>query len=515
MVDSMASVFGSRFVKLIVGTSVLGAVVVAGWWSTRLQAVTPDQHHLRGKFGPLVPWPLIPLQVQVLPDGRVLSYGSDGKGAQGSQEVYDVWDPRRGTGADAHLVLANGTGTDIFCSGALILPASGQVLLVGGDRTLNGVRNYSSPDINFFDYKANVMTSAGRTMERPRWYPTVMTLANGEVAVLGGRLDPDHFAPLPEIYSPTLGWRTLPNLDKDILFGSPNWNYPRVWQTPKGDLFSISRTGDLFRISLEGQGSYTQLARKVFRGHSYLPSLMYAPGKILSMRVGGLTYDIDINGEEPVIKQTAWASPIRFNAMATVMADGRVYINGGGLKNNDGGSPILANRLSEIWDPATGKWLSAAVAQKDRLYHSVAMLMQDGTILTGAGGAGAKGQENNLNAEIYYPPYLFKKDGSGDLATRPQLTEVPDFISWAKPFTVKSDAKISRFTLIKMGSATHAQVYDQRFMDVSFSAQNGVYSLTAPSTPLVAPPGYYFLFGFDEAGVPSTGRVIRLENPAS
>jgi len=39
--------------------------------------------------------------------------------------------------------------------------------------------------------------------------------------------------------------------------------------------------------------------------------------------------------------------------------------------------------------------------------------------------------------------------------------------------------------------------------------------LTAPSTPLVAPPGYYFLFGFDEAGVPSTGRVIRLENPAS
>ena len=40
-------------------------------------------------------------------------------------------------------------------------------------------------------------------------------------------------------------------------------------------------------------------------------------------------------------------------------------------------------------------------------------------------GGGAPGPVKQMNGEIYYPPYLFKRDGSGDLATRPTLVEAP------------------------------------------------------------------------------------------
>ena len=52
---------------------------------------------------------------------------------------------------------------------------------------------------------------------------------------------------------------------------------------------------------------------------------------------------------------------------------------------------------------------------KDRLYHSTSLLLPDGSVLTAGGGA--PGPVTNLNAEIYYPPYLFKKDGSGQPAS--------------------------------------------------------------------------------------------------
>ncbi|WP_161784337.1 galactose oxidase-like domain-containing protein [Aquabacterium sp. NJ1] len=501
--------------KASVGVTILGGLVFGGWWQWRNQAVSPAEFHLRGKFGPVTPWPIIPIQVSVLSDGRVLAFGTDRQGRQGASEVFDVWNPAKGMGPDAHLVLPNGTGTDIFCSGQIIIPSSGQVLLVGGDRTVNGERNWSSPDINFYDIKAGSIKSAGRTMERPRWYPTVMTLANGEVLILGGRLDPQHYAPIPEIYNPQTGWRTLPGADKDALFGSQNWNYPRAWQTPRGDIFSLNRLGDIYSVKLDGEGSFTKLPQKIFRGHSYLPSLMYAPGKILSIRLGGLTYKIDINQAEPVIQRAAWSGLARFNATATVLPDGRVYISGGSLYNNDASSGLLSNRLSEIWDPATDKWSPGAVAAKARLYHSVALLMQDGTVLTGAGGAGAKNADNNLDAEIYYPPYLFKADGSGQFAPRPAITAVPDFISWAKAFQVKTSAPVGRFTLVKMGSATHAQVYDQRFIELSFKPNGDTYEVSAPINPFVAPPGYYFLFAMDLHGVPSVAKIIRLDTAAS
>jgi hypothetical protein len=56
---------------------------------------------VKGFFGPPVTWPLIPIHMVLLSDGRVLTYGTDLAGAQGAQFNYDIWDPSLGTSDDS------------------------------------------------------------------------------------------------------------------------------------------------------------------------------------------------------------------------------------------------------------------------------------------------------------------------------------------------------------------------------------------------------------------------------
>ena len=94
--------------------------------------------NVRGAWSPPFSWPLIAAHAVLTPDGRVLTYGTDGNGQQTGFFIYDVWDPVAGTSGGGHLTLPNGTGTDIFCSSQLVLPQSGNVFLSGGDNYVNG-----------------------------------------------------------------------------------------------------------------------------------------------------------------------------------------------------------------------------------------------------------------------------------------------------------------------------------------------------------------------------------------
>ena len=48
-----------------------------------------------GSFGPQVAWPIMPIHAVLLPDGRVMSYGTDTNGVQTAYYQYDVWNPNR------------------------------------------------------------------------------------------------------------------------------------------------------------------------------------------------------------------------------------------------------------------------------------------------------------------------------------------------------------------------------------------------------------------------------------
>jgi hypothetical protein len=109
-----------------------------------VKGIVPTGGGASGFFGPSFSWPIIPIHMALLPDGRVLNYGTDQTGAQGAQLIYDIWDPT----SNAHTTLPNGTSTDIFCGAASLIgegptvPTSltSTMLVTGGDSTVGGVR---------------------------------------------------------------------------------------------------------------------------------------------------------------------------------------------------------------------------------------------------------------------------------------------------------------------------------------------------------------------------------------
>jgi Domain of unknown function (DUF1929) len=498
---------------------------VAGAYALTYQPASGGlEASVKGAFGPAFAWPLIPLHLVMLPDGRIMSYGSDERGAQGATLFYAVWNPAwdpdvAGSGASPFEVLSNTTGTDIFCSTQLVMPQNGNVLLVGGDRTIGGVRNYAIKDINIFDPVAKTMV-AQTPMAYRRWYATAVTTATGEQVIMGGRDDRDWagsagappttatYAPTPELYTPGVGWRTLTGATSTAAFGAPsgNWWYPQGWLAPSGKVVTITHNGSLYSLDTAGSGTLTKLPGKLLFTNQNTSSAMFAPGKILSLRNGTSAQVVDLNGAQPVITNTAPASTVRRWGFATVLADGKVWVNGGSLNNN-----VMADAVytTELWNPATGQWTQTPSTTKARMYHNATILLRSGAVLTGGGGA--PGPVAQLNGEVYFPPYLFNADGS--FATRPTITSVSSksiVLGQTISVQVGSTTPISKVTLVRSGSATHSFNNEQRFKPVSFTQTGSTLQITPATLAAETPPGYYLLFVFNEQGVPSQAEILRL-----
>jgi hypothetical protein len=486
-----------------------------------------------GTFGPVLPWPLMPIHQVLLPDGRVLFYGSDTTGVQGGGLHYAVWDPTLGTGDDAFMILPTTTGSNIFCAGQTLLPDTGEVLIVGGTVIDNGVRGIGMNDSNVFSPSANAIT-AQSPMNWRRWYPSAISLPDNTQLVLGGRIDPDTsggedvvaprraaplpdtassspatYATMPEVWSSATGWRQLPAADNADVFGATNqgWYYPRAWVMPGGKVFILGNSGSMYQLDTAGDGVLTKLNGTAGKTTPRLQSVMYQPGKILTLRNNLSAKLIDINGAQPVVTTAAPTTRIRQFGNATLLADGQVWLNGGSTDGNEATNDFF---VSEIWNPATGLWTDMATAAIARLYHSSSILLPDATVATGGGGD--PGPFRNLNAEIYYPPYLYLKDGTGTPAPRPAITSAPDTLTWAQKFqvVVSSSTPISRVTLIRTGVITHVFNTNQRFQEMNFTQKGNKVTLKTPASTGIAPPGYYMLFVFDGNGVPSIAKIFRL-----
>jgi hypothetical protein len=104
-------------------------------------------------------------------------------------------------------------------------------------------------------------------------------------------------------------------------------------------------------------------------------------------------------------------------------------------------------------------------------------------------------------------------DASGQPAARPSLITAPGSVQLSQPFavTVGSAAPISRVTLVRTGATTHSFDSGQRFLELGFTQAGQTLTITLPTiNPNVAVPGYYMLFVFDQAGVPSVAKMIHV-----
>ena len=450
-----------------------------------------------GAWSIVKPWPLIAVHAVLMPDGRVLTYGSTSSGQQTAISIYDVWDPSAGFDG-GHMTLPNTTGTDIFCSSQVVLPGGNQVFIAGGDNwTGSSTTNTANNNSNVFNYSSNTLTRQNN-MNRARWYSSSITLLSGETYIQGGSSGEDR----PEIRDVNGSFRLLSGANTSGL----DWMFPRNFIAPDGRVFGYDSSGRMYYVNTSGNGSVTTAGQFSGPTGSDSSTAMFRPGRILQFggnSSGALV--IDINGASPVVTTTQSLSSRRRLVNATILADGRVLATGGSDVWNE---LVGVNYSAEIWNPSTGQWLHGPNEARSRLYHSSAILMPDASVLVLGGGA--PGPEVNTNVEVYYPPYLY--NAAGGFATRPVVDDAPSAIDIGETFAVGlgSTATISRVVLIKTTSASHSFNMDQRFIELTFQQNGAGLVAQAPTRATDAPPGFYLLFVFNSAGTPSIAKIAKI-----
>ncbi len=476
----------------------------------RMGLVCYEDPAFAGRWSSRLDWPHIAIHTVMLSDGKLLTYGTGGSGMQGAME-YNVWDPALGITPSSHTNIQGIAQVDSFCSAATLLPDTGNVLISGGDARPLGRNNSGIEDAMLFN-AASQEVSRANDMNYERWYPTSTTLPNGDILVSAGRDGNNLLTDIPEVYSSTIGtWRTLDNAS----LSAYKFFYPRQFVMPNGNVFGVSGRS-MYIMSTDGTGTIADAGQ--LPGFSYGTSAtaaMFEPGKIL--HAGGISNHgigavvIDTTSGTPVVSRTedlaqsrrAWASTV-------LLADGKVMMVGGSYELND---DVTASLGTEVWDPATGQWSQYSRHELPRLYHSTAILLNDGRVLLAGGGS--PGPLHNLNGEIFSPPYLF--DENGTLADRPEISYAPDNASWGQNVAVRTgnNSDIKRITMIKTGGITHGFNMDQRFLELDFVVDANSLSVTMPASGNVAPPGYYLLFVHDSNGTPSHAQMISLGTEAA
>jgi galactose oxidase len=467
----------------------------------------------RGAFAAPTGFPLVPATAALLPNGRVLtwsSFATDRFGGTG-QTVTAVYDPIGGTVTQRTVTE---TGHDMFCPGTSIT-ADGRVIVTGGD---------DSAKTSIFEPATNTWTTGARLVV-PRGYQSSVTLSDGRVFTIGGSWSGGRGGKDAEVWSDATGWQRLtdapvaPMLTADVqgVYRADNHSWLFAWSG--GTVLQAGPSKAMNWYGTTGTGSTAPAGLRADDGDAMNGNaVMYDAGKILT--VGGAAnyqnsnatanaYVITINGTSVTTRKvTPMAYPRAFHN-SVVLADGKVAVFGG-QSYPVPFSDNTAVLTTEIWDPATETFATAASAAVPRTYHSVALLLPDGRVFTGGGGLCGTGcAANHFDGEIFTPPNLLNPDGTP--AARPVITSAPATAAHGTQITVTTDRAVTGFSLVRFGSTTHTVNTDQRRIGlVPTPAGGGGYQLTIPADPGIAVPGYYMLFALDAHGVPSVAHIVRV-----
>ncbi|KAJ4401386.1 hypothetical protein N0V91_007935 [Didymella pomorum] len=498
-----------------------------------------------GHYEFLVGGPVIPLISIPLINGKVTFLEKNGTNLNGTGS-YEL-DPSIAGGHDIFHSLREvyGLKTDVFCAASITMPdRSGRVINIGGwsGDSLFGVRMYTpNGQLGTNSTSAWQENFQEVSLQTTRWYPTAMTMANGSLLIVGGE-NGSNGPPVPNM-------EILPRVgplkyQQFLLDSDPNNLYPFLAVLPSKGIFI----------------QYYNEARILDeRSLETIKILPHVPGAV-NVDTGGRTYPLE--GTMVLLPQKApytdnlevlicggsgggWgldncvttkpddASPSwtiermpsrRVMTCMATLPDGTFIILNGAEEGVAGfGLADVSNLNAILYDSRKPKHHRISVLGNTtipRMYHSEAVLMDDGRVLV----TGSDPQDDRVDAngvqlhpqeyryEVYIPPYL----ASG--AARPAFTlQNNDWTNGAGyEFTVTAGSANIRVSLLGSEASTHGNSMGARILEPAVNCGSfPVCTVTAPPGPYVAPPGWYRMFVLDNE-IPSVAKWVRIGgDPAS
>jgi hypothetical protein len=436
----------------------------------------------------------------VLHTGKVLIFAGSG-----NDELYTtglrsaVWDSVNGQWVSPF------TPVDFFCAGQSFLP-DGRVLVAGGTKEydVNGHGFIGLDSAYAFDPISEQWTRLQSMTAGGRWYPTLTTLGDGRVFTVSG--GPNH----AEIYSSVTGWSQLPQQNGWPLF-------PHIFLQRNGHVFFSG--GNVFANPVGLLPGSLNLATNTFTNvgipgtfdqnhRDHCASVMLPPvqeQRVMILGGGDPAIDkvhiVDLKAGSPAYVQAPSMHHARYHVNAVLLPDRTVLAHGGNGSSENAPTAVLE---SEIYHPDTNSWALAAKSQVPRMYHSIALLLPDGRVLSA--GSNPNRRDDELRLEILHPPYLFK-------GARPFIDMAPEEIQYGQTIAIHTPQArdIKWVELIWPMATTHSCETGQRIVDVPFEVRDFCHiQASIPKEQNLAPPGWYMLFLVNRPGIPSVAKWVHL-----
>ncbi|KAF1842338.1 carbohydrate-binding module family 18 [Cucurbitaria berberidis CBS 394.84] len=450
--------------------------------------------------------------------------------------------------------------TNAFCSGGIFL-ADGRFASLGGNAPLDFIDptvKDGFKGIRFLKRSASDNSLDGQAWDEPgpqldtaRWYASVQIMPDDTIFVASGSLnglDPSK----PENNNPTYEWLNADgtpqgkSTNMEILSkNQPYYMYPFLHLMKDGNLFvQVAKsaeifntaTGNVVRQFADLPGSYRTYPNT---GGSVLMPLSSAndwnPDVIICG--GGPYQDITAPADpscgriRPLDANPDWEMDSmpegRGMVEGTLLADGTIaWVNGaqeGAQGFGVAKDPALEVLLYDPNQPKGKRFTTGPKSTIARLYHSVALLLLDGTLLISGSNpveqpiltpTAKDPYVTEFRNEIYTPPYL-----QGN-PTRPSNVQISskdlkaDGSTFTIKFTAPANSKAVKVSLYYGGFVTHSVHMGHRMAFLDNTGFNGgstaqTITVTMPPNKSVAPAGPYVVYVLVD-GVPAIGQFVNV-----
>jgi hypothetical protein len=474
-------------------------------------------------------------------------------------------------GNDNETVVPGGSSTETYNDGALFCAdlnalADGRIIAIGGTSYYSEPGNDAAPygvveleglkNARIYDPATSSWSQTG-SMNYGRWYPSMVTLGDGNLFVASGvtklikplypgrPMDSGTNVKQTETYDPLTGkWtyngagadRSLPLFPRLHLLPNGHVFYNAAGQVfnPAGQsydepLWNIAASYDPAKktwtdLGLAGEGtlapgfrgstfSIMLPLRPGADGHYTEASFLSAggvlgttPGSYLSVPSSTITTVDTADGDAMTTRQTPDLNESRWYSTGVALPTGQVLAFSGANRDEvvgpGTGFPV---QTAELFDPTTESWTQLAASSRARTYHNTAVLLPDGRVLVG----GHAPISTLYGANRTLPGGFSPNEGRDPTfeifsppymfwGPRPSITKAPSDLGYGDAFTIKTNTdseQIDSVTLVRNPTLTHLVDGDQRTVELRVIARHGKsITLAGPLSGNVAPPGPYMLF---------------------